>query len=1045
MDSPACLSFGPYRLDPGDGRLWRGSEPVVLPPKALAVLQYLAERAGRLVSKQELLDALWPETFVEEAVLKVQISEIRKALGDNPRTPAFVETVHRRGYRFVASVTALAPGTLRSGTMPPSHRRLTGRDAQIATLFECYRSAAGGQRQIVFVSGEGGIGKTALVDTFAAMLPVGEARYARGQCLEHHGDGEAYLPVLEALGQLGRETSGTHLTDVLRQYAPSWLAHLPWALSPGERDDRLRDTARTSREGMQREIAEALEVLSAEHLLVVTLEDLHWADASSIELLARIAHRRARCRLLIVATYRPVEVVLEGHPLRALRQRLTQQLLCTEIQLPYLSAADVDAYLAQRLGGCAPPPGLAELIRERSGGNALFVVNLVDDLLARRALIADDTHARLTVPARTLRAAMPEGVRQMIESQIERLPAADVLRLEAASVAGEEFLTAAVAAVTDDAVGEVERFCEREQARSRYLEAVGVARLPDGETCGRYRFTHTLYREVLYRRLASPRRATWHQRLGLWLEQRGASPAELAHHFVEAAAVGCAAKAAEYSRRAAARAAALFAYTEAAQHYETALQCLDVEDATGDRGADRGAVLIALGEAYVRTGNLALAFDRFMSAADLARRAMAPQLFARAVLGMGRGQHVVLQTDDRLIALLEEANEQLGSDDVALRASVLARLDTALSPMAGTQARRAALRAEALALAQQADHPETWLWVLLFIRWGATLRTAEREAYASAVRLARLTDQATTREHVMYIHLLRIADLLEDGDLPAGTAALAELGALAEASALPWFLWSVHRFRTMLALQAGDFAAAKRLADDAVRAAEVSDDPNVWAAFRAQSVHRYVMQGRFEEVEPVLRSFVEAHAHVDPPRVALANLYMQAGDLDAARRHFEVLAAHKFNGIPRDALWLISMSQVVELCAALDDAPRAAWLRQMLRGYLDRIIGAGSGLTAMGHGDRYGALLDQTLGRWDEAAHGLDRAVEIHARLEARPWLAYALLDRARLRLRRPQRRGGRAIARRHAEEDLRRAGAIADEIGMHGIQQQIERIDRQG
>src|SRR5262245_55196174 len=252
MSSAPQSIFAFFRLDPDNACVWRGTEMVALTPKAFAVLQYLVAHAGQVVTKEALLSAVWPEIAVSEAVLKVCLSEVRKALGDVARTPHFIATVHRRGYRFIAPVTAAEPpeaqGTARTlqrllvADTPRAIPGLVGRKAALAQLHGSLERALQGKRQVVFVTGEIGIGKTTLVDAFVAQvtaeMPV---LVAHGQCVEHYGAGEAYLPVLEALGRLCGATRSACLLALLYQRAPTWLVQMPWLLSPADRSALQRE------------------------------------------------------------------------------------------------------------------------------------------------------------------------------------------------------------------------------------------------------------------------------------------------------------------------------------------------------------------------------------------------------------------------------------------------------------------------------------------------------------------------------------------------------------------------------------------------------------------------------------------------------------------------------------------------------------------------------------------------------------------------------------------------------------------------------------
>src|SRR4030095_11646818 len=169
---------------------------------------------------------------------------------------------------------------------------------------------------IVFVTGEAGIGKTALVDTFARSIASDRRiRIGRGQCLEQYGTVEAYMPVLEAIGRLGREQR--QVVDALRAHAPMWLLQMPSLVSASDRELLNREVSGATRERMLREMGEALGVLTAEMPLVLILEDLHWSDYSTLDLISYLAKQRQAARLMLIGTYRTVELIVSGHPLEA--------------------------------------------------------------------------------------------------------------------------------------------------------------------------------------------------------------------------------------------------------------------------------------------------------------------------------------------------------------------------------------------------------------------------------------------------------------------------------------------------------------------------------------------------------------------------------------------------------------------------------------------------------------------------------------------------------------------------------------------------------
>src|SRR5262245_41470477 len=229
MSQPGSGDLPAVRIEVENEWAWCGERRLELTPRAFAVLRHLVEHRERLVTKEDLLAAVWRGVAVSDAALSTCIRDLRRALGDSSEAPRYIRTVHRRGFRFVGPIAG-RPGSSpspRAGTDahgPRSTSMLVGREAHLAQLRDRWADAMNGRRQCVFVTGEPGIGKTALVEAFLTGLGDDNQalRIGRGQCVEQYGAGEAYLPVLEALGRLGREAGGERLIEILRQFAPSW-------------------------------------------------------------------------------------------------------------------------------------------------------------------------------------------------------------------------------------------------------------------------------------------------------------------------------------------------------------------------------------------------------------------------------------------------------------------------------------------------------------------------------------------------------------------------------------------------------------------------------------------------------------------------------------------------------------------------------------------------------------------------------------------------------------------------------------------------------
>jgi len=530
--------FAPFRLDPANQCLWREQARIPMAPKVFDVLRYLVENGGRLVSQQELLDAVWPEAFVQPEILRKYILEIRKALGDPPNHPVFIETLPKRGYRFIAPVSEASAAAPAASTTPVSSQastRLVGRDAPLAELYRRLKAALNGQRQIIFVTGEGGIGKTTLLDAFEhESLCAAGVRIARGQCVEGFGGQESYYPVLEALGQLLEGPGGESVVRILASHAPTWLVQFPSAIRAEQRQSLQQEILGATRERMLREICEALELLSIGEPIVLLLEDLQWVDVSTLDLISALARRRKPARLMLIATYRPVDVILSSSPLKQMKQDLLVHRLCHEMSVEPLTESQVERFLAAEFPETSVPRALAEMIHRRSDGNPMFMIAVIEQIRRRGLLASVDGQWTLPVPLDRLDPGVPQTLQQLLDIQIERMSREERSLLVAASVAGQRFSAWAASATLGRAVDDVEQVCESLVARQQFLNGAGTQELADGSESPQYEFKHALYREALYAQLSAIQRRRLHLRLA---ESMEALPSPAAQMFASELAV----------------------------------------------------------------------------------------------------------------------------------------------------------------------------------------------------------------------------------------------------------------------------------------------------------------------------------------------------------------------------------------------------------------------------------------------------------------------------------------------------------------------------
>jgi DNA-binding winged helix-turn-helix (wHTH) protein/tetratricopeptide (TPR) repeat protein len=568
--------IGEFRLDLAAQRLWRSGAPVDLLPQAWALLLCLVERAGQLVTKDEILKTAWPGVTVSDMALSQAVRRLRAAFGDDARRPRYVETVHRRGFRLIAT---LRPAESTPPVVASESALFVGRETERRRFAALLAASRGGARQVVFIEGEPGIGKTALVNAVLAEHADGGTMVVRAQCVQQEGGTEPYLAVLEALDHLARREPG--VIEVLRRHAPTWLAQIPWLVGPEEAralEDSVGDATRAR---MLREMGRAIEVVAGERPVLVVLEDLHWADTATIDLLGWIAQRTAPARLMVLCTYQPARAIACSHPIIGVARRLGARGASTRLNLEPFGLADVQAFLARRLSRPDLAGSLAERLYVRSEGNPLFLATMVDHLI-ERGLVPVGAAAGGSgedIADKDL-SDIPPNLREMIELHLDSVGAAELEVLEAASAAALEFRTASVAAALGlsgpEGTETVERRCERLVGRWRLLREAGAETWPDGIRTSRYAFRHDLYRQVLYERLPGGRRRRFHQRIGERLERGFAGTpsrmaTELAGHFDRS---GDAARAATYFTQAARLARRRFADREAADDFRAALRHL---------------------------------------------------------------------------------------------------------------------------------------------------------------------------------------------------------------------------------------------------------------------------------------------------------------------------------------------------------------------------------------------------------------------------------------------------------------------------------------
>ncbi|MGH2991025.1 MAG: adenylate/guanylate cyclase domain-containing protein, partial [Solirubrobacterales bacterium] len=806
-----------------------------------------------------------------------------------------------------------------------------------------------------------------------------------GRC--HEGDGApAYWPWAQAIRSYVRDADPVALawelgqgSGDIAQLAPEVRERLgevpePPELDPDEARFRLFDS-----------IATFLTNASRSRPLVLILDDLHWADEPSLLLLKFVARQMGDSGLLVVGTYRDVELG-RHHPLARTLAELVEIQGSRRVSLRGLDTEAVERYI-EMTAGVEPPPGLAAAVHEQTEGNPFFVSEVV------RLMVSEGSLDRPA--AGGWEVTIPQGVREVVGRRLDRLSedANEVLTMAAA--VGREFELDLLERL--DGVPRAELAAAIEQA----VEGQVVSEA--GRSGDRYAFSHALVRETLYAELTGPRRVEIHRRIGEALEQLHGSDsdppvAELAHHFIEAAPGGESAKAIEYAERAARRASDQLAHEDAASHYERALEVLDL--APDPEAERRLGLLLELGVVQRRAGRFVGSRETLEAAAGIARELGDIESLARAALGVSALSEAG-RLDDAIVALLEESLAAIPDGDSALRVELLGGLAQELY-WRDPQGESAPLHREAVTIARRVGDSRALASALARQTFviSATPEAA-RERLASSEELLELAEQAGDRELAVRGRAYRLVALLDLGDAEGADRELDAYARLAGELRQPQHLWHVPLIRGMRATMAGRFDEAERLAEEARRGGERAQEPlsAQFYALQLSVIRRH--RGRVEESIPAVREVAERYPAIRAWRLALVSLLAETGQLADARAEFELLATHDFEDIPLDTQWLPAMARISDACAHLGDARRAEILYEKLLPFAGQAIVAGRAAALDAPVSAYLGRLALAMGRHEDAIGHLEDSLEMSARMGERPYaaevthyLASALLER---------------------------------------------------
>jgi DNA-binding winged helix-turn-helix (wHTH) protein/tetratricopeptide (TPR) repeat protein len=988
--------------------LRRAGEVVPVERRVFDLIAYLLENSDRVVPNEELVRVLWKGRIVSKGSLTVAIAAARKALRDDSAQAQVIITHRGRGYR-------LQPGERSEGDPiradgASGSTSFVGREVELAKLSEIFEDASNARSKFVSISGEPGIGKSRLAEEFAAISRTAGALVAVGRCREEEG-APSFWPFVQIAKQLCSEQVDRGLAKMLVSEAPEIAAlvpelkfsvdSIPNVLPPANARFRLFD-------GFSR----FLRCAGAAHTLVLILDDIHRADMPSLLLLDFILRDLREAQLLVVATYRPLE--LESERARVeLVSGIARHTPGIAVELEGLGTSEI-AKLIRRGTGCTPTPEQTRSVEDLTNGNPFFLSQLLPFLSKEPA-----KYARVV-------GALPPTVRDAIGRQIEGFSAEATHVLMSAAVVGREF----DAWLVERSIG-----WSSHQVAAALREACAgrVVTQLEGDGC-RWRFSHALVRDVLYQGLEESSRTSLHAAIGEVLDSsqavRRERLPEIAYHFSEAASVCGPERAIDLACEAARAASDGLAYEAASAHYA---QALKIAESFWTNGFDRHCtILLRMGAEQLRSGDREAAKQSFERAAGIADSICEPSLLAEAALGAAPGFFAVEAgvPDEFVVSLLRRALRSLDDGQDEWRALVMARLGAALFwSEDGEECVRLSRRAAGLA--GDAGDPGLRLSVML-ARWLAEWSPYEvdqrRELAAGAVSLARTMG---SKEALAVSLLHRCVGELECGEMGSFDRSAEEFRTLAHELKQPQPLWYAHLLESARALHSGRFARAEEGMQRFFELGRRIGDANAFLSKMAQSLVHAAERGTGAEIVAISEAASRRYPLFIGWRGSRCWGLALTGETQAAMRELDELLVAVKGRLHRRLDWPTTLAVMSESARLLGRADAAGVIRELLLPLKGRILVLGFCVMTWGPVSRYLGLLSEAMGLQEEAEAWYQSAIEESARSEGEPWLA-----RSEAALARVWRRLGRPT--KDADALRQRALARASKLGMTRLQREI-------
>jgi tetratricopeptide (TPR) repeat protein len=917
-------------------------------------------RAGREV----LAEALGIDPSPELQALEVAI------LRQNPELAAPTNRLAAaKSTAFGSTAIASVPLPSRLGIKP-----ITGvidRESERAALTDALKRVSGGYgREVVLIAGEPGQGKTTLVSETARQAHDQSFTVLLGRCDEDLG--APYLPFQEALTHLATHADAelirAHVANhggELARMVPALQKRLEEVPPPQSTDPD------TERYLLYSAVVGLLESASTAAPVILVLDDLHWADKPSLQLLRHLVANTSTARLLVIGTYRGVELSA-SHPLtEALAALHREPAGVSSVDLKGLDDTGVIAFMEAAAGHTLDDDGiaLAHALYRETDGNPFFVAEVLRHLSESGAIFQDET-GHWTTARRGDQLIVPDSVRQVIGARVAQLgdPATKVLSI--AAVIGRDFeldlLIEAMDADEDDLIAVLDT-------------AQGAALVrEDPQTPGRYSFSHALIQHTLYEELGVTKRTRAHHQVGEAIERLcdgvpNERVGELARHYLLATRPTDAQKAIAYTRQAGDSALVALAPDEALRYFSQALEL--IEHGTVVDPFTRLDLLIGLGTAQRQVGApnfRTTLLDAARKASDLGDT----ERLVTAALANNRGFFSAFgQVDTDRVEILEAALEALPDADSSARARLLSRLCCELTY--GPLERRLFLAQEAKAMARRLADPATLVAVINDCSPALLIPSTLWEQVADGRKTLAMAESLADPVALFWTAAFLQIAATRMGEFELAALTLDMAKELSQRVKQPALLWTASLLDSALSLRHGDPERAEQLATSALEVGSASGQPDAFAFYGRQLVAIRRQQGRGGELISMFADLADQNPGVPAIRANLAGLLLDVGDHHAARRQTEVAAAEGF-ALPMDTAWVDGIVHYSRVVIELGLPAPAEQLLGLLAPYHDQV--AGTGFTYLGPVASCLGGLATVLGRYDEAERLFEEASELNTR-----------------------------------------------------------------